>query len=80
MNNKFCNMCNQDKELDEFYNDKRVKSGKSTRCKSCCKIASAIYNKSPEGKRKLNEYQKKRYKEGKTKSYYKPVTKKEEIF
>lgn len=74
MNFKNCTKCNIVKEFSEFYNDKRLKCGKSSRCISCIKIVSALYNKTPEGKRKLNEYQKKRYNEGKTKSYYIPIT------
>ncbi len=39
---KKCNKCNQDKELDEFYPNKRYLLGRRSWCMECCKKSSKI--------------------------------------
>ncbi len=40
---KICTKCNKDKELSEFYNDKKGKLGKQAHCKTCDNITSKNY-------------------------------------
>lgn len=40
---KICTVCKEEKPLDEFYNVKRSKDGKSYRCKECDNKAGKAY-------------------------------------
>ena len=46
INFKYCPGCETDKSVDNFHNNSRTKSGKSSWCKSCCKK----YQQSEKGK------------------------------
>ncbi len=58
---KKCGKCQKVKNLDEFYDDRRRKNGKQSKCKSCALIYVHEYFKShPERNRaKALRYQKK---------------------
>lgn len=71
MNNllKKCSACGIEKELSEYYSDKRASDGKRTECKTCFNIRTQNYRatsfarqrlkelrKRPEAKRKVKEY------------------------
>ena len=61
---KKCTVCNEEKPLDEFYNYKTSKDGKSYRCKSCDSAARRQYyleNETSKEKR-LERTRKHRYK------------------
>jgi len=45
MDKKFCNKCNEDKPLDDFYKNKSKKSGYQTFCKDCTKSSTKVYRK-----------------------------------
>lgn len=56
---KKCTKCGVEKELDEFYNDKRVKKdGKQSACKTCINSQKQIYRSA--NKEKRNEYERTR--------------------
>ena len=54
-----CNRCGIDKPLEEYYADKKRKSGKMTICKECTK--TAVKKRSAEKKEEIREYHKKHY-------------------
>lgn len=54
-----CNKCGVDKPLDEYYADKKRKSGKMTICKECTK--AAVKKRSEEKREEIREYHKKHY-------------------
>src|SRR5690606_24469630 len=43
MSAKVCSKCREEKSLEEFYNDKRAKSGKASRCRDCVRITKRAY-------------------------------------
>lgn len=52
-----CCTCNEYKELDAFYNDKKGAHGKSYSCKPCVKIAhDKLYRTKPESYKRKKEY------------------------
>ena len=56
MENKTCTKCQETKLISEFHKDARLKSGRTSRCKSCaCKYKRAYYASS-EGKAKIKAY------------------------
>lgn len=73
---KKCSKCNIEKELSEFYKDKRTKSGCTSRCKDCLKIDTKEYNENNKEKRLeyKREYRKsekhKQYQENYQREYY----------
>lgn len=71
MNSKICKNCNIEKELINFYNNKRNKDGKEIKCKDCVKE----FNKN--NRQKLLEAQRKW--RAKNPDYMKNYDKKEEI-
>ena len=42
---KTCNKCKQEKELTEFYKDKKAKDGLRASCEVCVKVEAAAYYK-----------------------------------
>ena len=42
---KTCNKCKQEKELAEFYREKRVKDGRRASCRCCDKTSKGAYYK-----------------------------------
>jgi hypothetical protein len=50
---KTCKKCNEEKPLDEFYNQKGTKDGKRPRCKVCTDAYTAEYNK--KNRERINE-------------------------
>lgn len=62
---KTCNICHSSKTLDEFYNSKATKDGKTYKCKDCTKSYSSKYKKdnAEATKRYSKAYQKKHYQE-----------------
>lgn len=61
---KHCKKCLNLKQLDEFYNNKRVSDGKFSTCKACC-YEEQKYRYSPEGQKKIKS--KKYYRQNKDK-------------
>lgn len=45
MDTKICKKCGIEKPISEFHNQKSMKDGKRTRCKSCERIYQREYNK-----------------------------------
>lgn len=41
-------MCGEYKADEEFYVDRRIASGRDSRCKTCCRLRGKAYNKLPE--------------------------------
>ena len=56
MKTKICTKCKIEKSLDEFYNDKRNKDGKTSRCKDCMK-KYCLENKDKLNKQHKNYYE-----------------------
>jgi hypothetical protein len=58
MSEKICNLCKKSKTLEEFYNNKKHKDGKSYKCKLCVKSYSRTYYKNNRDKmlEKAEEY------------------------
>lgn len=58
---KKCNICNEEKPLDEYYKVKRNKDGYSACCKSCFirrqnrRRSIEYYNSTPEEQKKILE-------------------------
>ncbi len=42
---KICKKCGEDKELDQYYNNKKAKDGKQGMCIACERIRLAAYTK-----------------------------------
>ena len=42
---KICKKCGEDKELDQYYNNKKAKDGKQAMCIACEKTRLAAYAK-----------------------------------
>ena len=61
---KRCNVCEQHKDLESFYNSKATKDGKTYTCKDCTKVRSSKYKKD---NREATEQYSKAYR----KEYYK---------
>jgi hypothetical protein len=75
---KTCPKCNIKKVMeDDYYKNKRTKSGYASYCKDCAKLSARTYNDTPAGRRKLYDIQAKRYQtkkaDGTIVKYYKPV-------
>lgn len=68
---KQCRRCKENKYLDLFYKNKKMKDGRASYCIVCSKIQSKAYNDSPKGREKLYKLQKERYDKGLRKKYYK---------
>jgi hypothetical protein len=60
---KICSKCNQNKDIDNFYIDKRIKSSLShvSRCKRCIKKYNKEYRKTYIDNRDRNKYKKEYY-------------------
>lgn len=60
---KFCNTCQQEKDLSEFYRAKTSKDGYSSQCKDCIRARQVKYNAShsEERKKKMAQYRKENY-------------------
>lgn len=60
---KFCNTCQQEKNISEFYVAKTSKDGYSSQCKECIKARQARYNAShrEEQKKRDAQYRKENY-------------------
>jgi hypothetical protein len=56
MNTKVCRKCGVEKELDEFYTDRRVTDGRRAECKDCFCIAMRERNSTPEARKKRRAY------------------------
>ena len=51
---KTCKKCNSTKPIDDFYNDKNSKDGKTAECKECRKAAERSYYHKHSEKRKIS--------------------------
>ena len=60
---KKCKGCGEEKDLDDFGNDKKAKDGKISKCKECRNTNTQNYKK--ENKEKISEYNKKYDKDNK---------------
>lgn len=76
---KVCSKCLLPFPLSEFYNDKSYKDGKSSRCKTCCKIYRQAYRQRVKFKAHIREYRqrpdRKKYAQEYNREYYLRVTK-----
>lgn len=50
MPRKKCSRCQLEKPLNQFYNNKRTKDGKSYTCKECCVVKPLYHGKSTKKK------------------------------
>jgi len=72
---KKCSKCKNIKEDNSFYSNKYMKSGLSSRCKECQKIAAKLHNdNNPDYKEYIIEYRRKYY--NKNNEYFKEYLKK----
>ena len=74
MENKICKVCLKSKEIDEFYKNKRIKSGYESKCKSC--VLEERNSKSD----KINEYNTQYYKLNKERINIKRIDKNKEYY
>lgn len=74
MGNKTCKRCLQNKEIDDFYKNKKIKSGYESKCKSCV-LEERNYKSE-----KINEYNIQYYKLNKEKINNKRIDKNKEYY
>lgn len=51
MTYKICTLCNEGKNLEEFYTDKRTKNGRTSRCKNCLRTSENKKRQCPKVKK-----------------------------
>lgn len=78
---KQCSKCQEEKELSEFYENKRLKSGFMSACKQCDNAASRQYNKKNKDSIRQNkiEYREEKHQEICEKDRQRYQSKKQEI-